>query len=203
MKKKIIVYFTVILLVSIASCKFSEQTPISNFTYDSFEADYLASNENFIPNNFIKLEDLSQEYSSVTFPDNILFEKTNDNHQEDFWQPVNRKLAFIDKKSELLIVVTYLFTENEFETNILSMNILPKSVIDSLQTQYDKEVVPNFDFIITKDNYVILLECTPLDFEFYTGNSDYVLEQIKLFFKEFTDYLYETSSNDISIGSQS
>lgn len=159
-------------------------------SYENFEKDYLFANAKFKPNDCTKVVDLSNNYSSISIPENSLSNIKTDNFEENALQPRNRKLVFLDAKENILYTITYLYMDKYLEPDIITID---KPYEEQMSDWMDDKGLAwnhNAQFIITYKESLILIDCTYLSQNEYSEkDSEYFVSRTKLFFQEFTDYL--------------
>ena len=190
-----IISITSIIFISINNTSDHTNKTINN--YSTFEKDYYNAYDNFNPNNFSKKGDLKNHYSSVSYPQNNLFNTKNDNYQDNPLQPRNRKIMFTDQNNEILFSISYLYTNNKLNTDIITVDTILKNSTEELLNIGELNINDYFQFIITYNNSIILINCDYISDNYDDVHKSYFYSQVKLFFKEFTDYLKSTSTIEL------
>lgn len=180
-----------ILAFHTAACHTTDSAQVQEkASYENFETDYLFANAEFKPNDCAKVVDLSNNYSSISIPENNLVNVKTDNFEEKFGQPRNRKLVFLDTKENILFTISYLYTDKYLEPDIITID---KPYEEQMSDWLDDKGLtwnPNFQYIVTYKESLILIDCTYLNPNMYSAEeSAYFQLRTRLFFQEFTDFL--------------
>lgn len=189
----IAVLITSILTFSVTACVHTNNDPTQiqeKASYENFENDYSVANAEFKPTDCRKVIDLSTNYSSISIPENNLVDVKTDNFEEDFLQPRNRKLVFLDIKENILFTISYLYTDKYSEPDIITINTPYEEQMSDWMDDKGFTWNPNAQFIMTYKEALILIDCTYLSQnKFSKEDSAYFVSRTGLFFQEFTQFL--------------
>lgn len=189
---KILIIFSVVLLIGLISCVISKSNipKGGNDRYTDFYNSYLLVNSNFEPSNCKKSMDLSTTFLSINIPENSLVSSKDDNYDGDPFQPRNRKIIFTDNEEKILYEISYLFVNDDFPTDVVTINSTSKEqIIDWTGLEF-VPLNPSYEFVLMHANSIILINCTYLCEEMDTPEEiNYFRESVRVFFQEFTDFL--------------
>ncbi len=158
--------------------------------YENFERDYLLANDEFQPSACRKVVDLSNNYSSISIPENNLVNSKTDNFEEDFSKPRNKKLIYLDEKEHILFIISYLYTNKYLEPDIITIDTLNEERMKEWLKGKELTWNRHCQFIVTFKEALILIDCTYLDKNTYSEEeAKYFNARSSLFFQEFANFL--------------
>lgn len=202
MKRIVKQRFLVVLITSILAsnvvacdCTADPAQVQEKASYENFENDYLVANTEFNPTDCRKVVDLSTNYSSISIPENDLVNSKTDNFEEDFVQPRNRKLVFLDEKENILFTISYLYTNKYLDPDIITIDKPYEEQMGDWMDDKGFTCYHNAQFMITYKEALILIDCTYLNQKYSEEDAAYFLSRTRLFFQEFTAFLKDQETN--------
>lgn len=182
---------TVALMLVGCISNIKSTTSSENNAYEIFESEFLNIQDNFISENFIMDETLVNEYYSNAIPENNFFSENDDLYENNPIKPKNRRLLYYSKDNDIVISLSYLFSEDNLDKSFVTIDSVPVDLINAKIKDTNYQVPPYLDqFVMTNDHAIILLKII------YIGNGNITDQErmeysnsVKNFFSDFTDFL--------------
>jgi hypothetical protein len=126
----------------------------------------------------------------MQFQDNF-FSENDDLYENNPIKPKNRRLLYYSKDNDIVISLSYLFSENNLDKSFVTIDSVPVDLINAKIKDTNYQVPPYLDqFVMTNDHAIILLKII------YIGNGNITDQErmeysnsVKKFFSDFTDFL--------------
>jgi hypothetical protein len=182
---------TVALMLVGCISNIKSTTSSENNAYEIFESEFLNIQDNFISESFIMDETLVNEYYSNAIPENNFFSENDDLYENNPLKPKNRRLLYYSKDNDIVISLSYLFSEDNLDKSFVTIDSVPVDLINTKIKDTNYQVPPYLDqFVMTNDHAIILLKII------YIGNGTITDQErieysnsVKKFFSDFTDFL--------------
>lgn len=191
-KNRFFIIILFVLLIGLTSYTFSNSNVPKETSdrYTDFCNSYLQINNGFNPSNCKKPVDLSNTFLSISIPNNSLVNSKDDNYKGNYLQPRNKKIYFTDNEEKILYEISYLFVDDNLETDVVTINSIQKDQIEDWIETDTVLLNPSYEFVLLYKNSIILIDCTYLHEDLSTiEESDYFHESVRVFFQEFTNFL--------------
>lgn len=190
-KRKRSYYIILCFCIVTISCGCKTEEKISNIdAYAIYESDFNYIKDKFNPEDFSAIEEIKNEYSSSTIPDNNFFSEKNDLYNNDPLKPKNRQLLYLNKEKDVVVSLSYVFSQDGLGKSFLTVDSFP---VDLVKKNLNDKIsrLPYIDqFVMTNKHSILLLKVI------YIGGTDIsnekeagFISQVNKFIKEFTDCL--------------
>lgn len=122
---------TVALMLVGCISNIKSTTSSENNAYEIFESEFLNIQDNFISENFIMDETLVNEYYSNAIPENNFFSENDDLYENNPIKPKNRRLLYYSKDNDIVISLSYLFSEDNLDKSFVTIDSVPVDLINA------------------------------------------------------------------------